>query len=201
MPKDFHVGFDCDGVLRNLHETAFDYFFKEYPNLKKHFKDPPTPTSWGFKSSMKTFDPEVWETFNSFVFGEVESSYKVFRNAKSYPETSDFSRYYKMIKKAGGIVSICTTQKESWHKIATLQWLENSDVVFDNVILAEGKKGKFGLDYHIDDKWENITAVEGSDGVGFLLKRPWNKNSRNRVKRKVDSIESYVREVLNKEIK
>jgi len=156
--------------------------------------------SWGFKSALKDFDKEVYDKLTSFVFEDVESSYKVFRNDKTFDGIEEFSRFYKMLKKAGGQISICTTQKEPWHRIATLQWLENSSIVYDNVILAGDKKGHFGLDYHIDDKWENIAAVEKTGGTGYLLKRKWNSKSRNRVKNKIDSLERYVKAVLNKEV-
>ncbi len=201
MDTKFHVGVDCDGILRNFHESAFRFFFQEYPHLKEYFKSPPVPTAWGLKSAMKTFDEEVYSQFREFAFENVESSYKVFRRAEPFDEVSEFSRYYNMLKKAGGRVSICTTQKEAWHRVATVQWLENSAVNFDEIILSGGEKGHFGLDYHIDDKWQNIAAVESSGGEGYMLLRKWNKDSTNRVDNTVSDIKEFVDRILNEEVK
>lgn len=198
-----HIAFDCDGVLRDFQTNAINLFLSENPEYEEYFKKPLRWDGWSPRTTLKDSNEEIYSEFTDFLFEDPETSYKAYRTADPFDEVSEFSRYYKMLKKIGCQVSICTSQGSSWQRVAAVQWVDENISEFDNVVLcgseSEGK-GSFDFDYLLDDKWQNVADVDKQGGRGVLLKRNWNTHRLNRVKRAVDDIEEFVKMVISEKV-
>lgn len=199
--NSIHVGFDCDGVLRNLRSKIISSFVEKYPEHRKIMRDPHETDDWDLRTALRFYDEDVYQQLMDHAFNDPKSSYDVFRNADPYPEVSEYSRYFKMLERAGMIVSICTQQSDVWRRIATVQWLHVNNIEYHNIIIT-GKNTKqvFSLDYLIDDHARNVIDVDGSGGTGVMMERAWNKKESNRVKHSVSSINQFVKFVLDQEL-
>jgi hypothetical protein len=138
--------------------------------------------------------------FGKYCFENPKTSYRVFRHSPAFEQEVQMMRdAYDMFKKAGMEVSICTTQKRPHQKLATLQWLQEHAIPYDNVIMVNDLKGHFGLDWLLDDHLKNIIDMDRSDGSGVLRVRSYNRYKLNRVKRSVESIKEYADMIINEE--
>jgi len=196
-----HVGFDVDGVLRELRNRVIDVYKEEYPKYGQFFKKG-ISNSWSFRRSMKPYNNSVYQHFDDKMFNNPSKKVvrKVYRDAEAYSEARNhFSKYYNILNAAECEVSICTHQPIYSRAEATVEWLQLHSIPYDNVIVTRnGDKSIFGLDFLLDDKPQNILDVSSSGGTGVLMLQPWNKTETSKVKYTARSINDYLKIVINK---
>jgi hypothetical protein len=196
-----HVGFDNDGVFRNFYRGVHDEFLKDYPEMEPYMFDPDNAEIYRFENMLSVADESWKDRLVDFCFNDPETSYRVYRNAPAYEsQVRQMKEGYRRLKKAGAHVTICTTQKTPWQQRATIEWLHEHKIPYDNVIMVHEHKGLFNLDYLIDDHLNNVLAVEKSGGTGVLKRMPHNRDSLDEVDFHTSSIENYVTFVLNDQI-
>lgn len=200
MRKDaLHVGFDVDGVLRNLVKHTIESFAEDYPDYAPFLADPKKVDKWHANEWLSVKNPEVGQALFDYLLENEETGYQCFRNAAPYEEVFDFSRLFKILKHIGAEVSICTHQKHWWQKIATIEWIHEHKIPHDNIILVNKDKGHFGLDYLVDDHVLNIQRVNQTGGTGILYLQNWNKRRIHDVKFAVNTLKEYVDHIVEEE--
>jgi len=195
-----HVGLDLDGVVRNLTEHAIACYKQDYPENAGAFRD--TTSDWGFESALKVQNYDLLKHFKEYAFGkDRSSSIDVFRTAPPYRnQVKNWSRCYNILNRAGALVSVCTSQQSDLHAAASAEWINQHNVVCDNIIVTKcSKKGIYGLDYHLDDKPKHVASVTANGGYGVLMRRDWNKSARSRVDKSVSSVMEYTKFILEEE--
>ncbi len=106
--------------------------------------------------------------------------------------------------KAMGHVNVFVTDRsfgstpEVSEKI-TYDWFEEHGIQYDELHFSADKTVVW-TDMFIDDKLSNYDALDGAGVEVYLLNRPWNKVEGGDDRRRVDSIEEFVRKVAERSL-
>lgn len=172
-----HIGVDVDGVLRRLVQSIRREFLKDFPKAEDKLKTCDNLEFWDIRKL--STDPKLGKYIEKYALEEPEASFRCFRNADPFGgEIEAMERLYHDAKFEDHIVSICTSQYNPWHKRATVRWLQEHEVPYDNVILNGSDKGIYGLDCLLDDRVKNCMSVEQNGGRGALKLMNYNKEKR-----------------------
>lgn len=193
-----HIGVDVDGVLRRLIESIRREWLKERPKDQGKLVKPENLEYWDIRKLAKNDRYGLGERIENFALEFANSSFKCFRNADPFDgEVAAMERLYHDANFEDHVVSICTSQYNPWQKEATIEWLHEHNVPFDNVIMTGSGKGHFGLDVLFDDRVKNCRAVEQNGGVGVLKEMKYNKPKRDKVRASANSVDKFRKLVLN----
>lgn len=177
------LGLDIDGVLCDF-ITAYKALIVEL-TAKNLF---PADAEWGCWD----FDRQCGYVNNpdlNMVWKHIQQSSTFWELLKPYPETQEVLwQLYGLILKGHDVYFITTRPGggEVSAKRQTEGWLKyqmgRPQIGFIPTVLITSEKGTaaeaLALDYYIDDKWENCTAVSAVDGVKvYLMDRPWNRDN------------------------
>jgi len=191
-----HIGVDVDGVLRKLMESLRREYLKDFPERKDDIVEANDLDYWDIRKLAPGDESGLGEELEVFCLEQPETSFRCFRNADTIDgEIEAMGRLYHDAKFNDHVVSICTSQYHSWQKEATMEWLHEHNVPFDNVIMTATGKRHFALDMLLDDRVKNCKAVEQSGGAGVLRRRNYNKDGRGRISASVGSVDKY-REIM-----
>ena len=186
-----HIGVDVDGVLRKLMESLRREYLKDFPDRREKIVKAENLEYWDIRKLAPGDPSGLGRKLEVFCLEQPETAYRCFRNADPISGSIEaMGRLYKENTKEH-VISICTSQYHPWQKEATVEWLHEYNVPFDNVILTGSGKGHFGLDFLIDDKVKNCMAVEQDGGTGVVKKRSYNEGDRHKASAAVDSIDEY----------
>lgn len=189
-----HIGVDVDGVLRRFMGSVHREWLKRHPEDEDKLVDPYDVEYWDIRKIADTH--KLGERIEEFALNVPNSSFDCFRNADCFDgEIQAMERFYHDATFEDHVVSICTSQDNPWQKEATVEWLHEYDVPFDNVILTGSGKGHFGLDALFDDRVKNCRAVEQNGGLGVLKKMEY--NNRDKVRASANSVDQYRKIILN----
>lgn len=159
------IGFDLDGVvydfqgaLKEILATEFDFPPAEMPPA----------THWHFYKD--------WDmTADEFVYFITQSTerYGLFDYADPI---NDADNVIRTLHNAGHSIHIVTDR--DWGRMGeaqaqTVAWLKGHSIPYDSLTFTATKE-IVKVDYHIDDKPSNVTAMDASGAQGYLLSRPWN---------------------------
>ena len=192
-----HIGVDVDGVLRRLVQSIRREFIKDFPKAKSKLKSSDNLEFWDIRKLAE--DPRLGEIVEEYALERKESSFRCFRNADPFEgEIAAMERLYHDAKFEDHYVSICTSQYNPFHKRATLEWLLEHDVPYDNVIFNATDKGIYGLDVLLDDRVKNCLSVEQNGGRGALKLMRYNRQKRKsqNVSFRCESIDQYRKSIL-----
>lgn len=189
-----HIGVDVDGVLRKFLSSVRREFVKDHPDLESEIITVEDVKYWDIRKLAKTDELGLGQRIEDFALSDPDGSYRCFRNADPIEgEVEAMKRLYHDANFRGHIVSICTSQKNPWQKEATVGWLHEHEVPFDNVILADSEKGNFGLDAIFDDRVKNCVSVKQNGGVGVLKQMDYNEDD---FSPSANSIEQFKNHIL-----
>lgn len=189
------VGIDCDGVVRNLMMGAYKAIRDLRPDMLGHLHDEPhDPPEYDMEGMMHTYDPDIAGTLNRLVFGGGEVTRAAYTGAPMTRDARDGTVQrvvHRLREDAGASVYVCTKQPTVEQRRCTLEWLDAFDVPFDGLILTDGDKGQFGLDWLVDDRYRHILEMARSGAKGVLVKRRHNRFDRKRCARVVSGLEEF----------
>lgn len=191
-----HIGIDVDGVLRRLVANIKKEFLKDHPKEKSNFRPVSSLETWGIENLAES--EELGQKIREFAFSNPKTSFRCFRNADVVPGTpKEVAKLYKELKEENHVLSICTSQSNVWQRQATMEWLHENLIPFDNVIMTGTGKGHFGLDYLFDDRVKNCVAVEQNGGRGVLKNRTYNRHGKERLPKNADTVTEYKNIILS----
>lgn len=187
------IGFDVDGVLRQLTEYGIKTYFLKYPEHKKYFIG---MNSWELTDWFSNVDAST--CCKQFMFDESPTSRYVFENAPIYDDVKSWNNnIYKRLKDKinDGEILIVTSQKTSWAKIATINWLDKNDIKYDALIFSN-KKYHLNIDYFIDDKPKTCELFDSIhlSNTAVLRSHLWNKKSTHYLR--VNTITEFVDKII-----
>ena len=174
------IHYDCDGVLRDFHNKAFEVFFEKYPEYKKYILPVSKFRGWRFEEQLKLgpdskkIDALMWEE----LFNNEKMCFEAFGKANPLIYPDEWNKHIRKIlcDFPDANIVISTHQYTDVAREATTYWLQkNGFTDEDNIsILYTGKKTLFGAHYLLDDKpamIEQFHKPYKSIGVLFLNPR------------------------------
>jgi len=163
--KDFTIGIDVDGVLRDNLQIMVD-LYNEYFNESKEVSD-----IKDFRTEI-TFPKIESETgmSSSHWFFQLHSD-EIFLDAKPFYNVKED---IKRLSKIANII-IITYQKSVNNKKQTLDWLEKNGIEYDGIVFIKDKT-KLICDYLIDDNDWNFLGSNAKHGI--LINAPYNKDKK-----------------------
>lgn len=179
--KTLNIGFDVDGVLRELFPHATNIFLKAHPHYNKHFKQFKQLTSYDTINWLKNPDENINKEFRNYIFRNNSCSH-IYTTAPIYPDAINFNDLITKLKSelwAMNIKSnvyIITAQRVLEQIVSTISWLKDHNITnYDSLIITDNK-GTFGLNYIVEDSVDNCRVVKQSGGVPILRLQPYNKH-------------------------
>jgi len=160
--KDFTIGIDVDGVLRNNLQIMVDLYNE---NFKKN-KEVSDIKDFRTEITFPDIEPVTGKTASEWFFQD--HSKEIFLNAKPFYNAAED------IKNLRGLanVVIITYQKSLVNRMHTLCWLEINGIEYDGLIFMKDKT-KFICDYLIDDNDWNFLGSNAKHGI--LIDAPYNE--------------------------
>ena len=160
--KDFTIGIDVDGVLRDNLQFMVDLYNE---NFKKN-KEVSDIKDFRTEITFPDIEPVTGKTASEWFFQD--HSKEIFLNAKPFYNVAED------IKNLRGLanVVIITYQKSLVNRMHTLCWLEINGIEYDGLIFMKDKT-KFICDYLIDDNDWNFLGSNAKHGI--LIDAPYNE--------------------------
>lgn len=160
--KDFTIGIDVDGVLRDNLQIMVDLYNE---NFKKN-KEVSDIKDFRTEITFPDIEPVTGKTASEWFFQD--HSKEIFLNAKPFYNAAED------IKNLRGLanVVIITYQKSLVNRMHTLCWLEINCIEYDGLIFMKDKT-KFICDYLIDDNDWNFLGSNAKHGI--LIDAPYNE--------------------------
>lgn len=160
--KDFTIGIDVDGVLRDNLQIMVDLYNE---NFKKN-KEVSDIKDFRTEITFPDIEPVTGKTASEWFFQD--HSKEIFLNAKPFYNAAED------IKNLRGLanVVIITYQKSLVNRMHTLCWLEINGIEYDGLIFIKDKT-KFICDYLIDDNDWNFLGSNAKHGI--LIDAPYNE--------------------------
>lgn len=160
--KDFTIGIDVDGVLRDNLQIMVDLYNE---NFKKN-KEVSDIKDFRTEITFPDIEPTTGKTASEWFFQD--HSKEIFLNAKPFYNAAED------IKNLRGLanVVIITYQKSLVNRMHTLCWLEINGIEYDGLIFIKDKT-KFICDYLIDDNDWNFLGSNAKHGI--LIDAPYNE--------------------------
>lgn len=160
--KDFTIGIDVDGVLRDNLQIMVDLYNE---NFKKN-KEVSDIKDFRTEITFPDIEPVTGKTASEWFFQD--HSKEIFLNAKPFYNAAED------IKNLRGLanVVIITYQKSLVNRMHTLCWLEINGIEYDGLIFMKDKT-KFICDYLIDDNDWNFLGSNAKNGI--LIDAPYNE--------------------------
>ena len=160
--KDFTIGIDVDGVLRDNLQIMVDLYNE---NFKKN-KEVSDIKDFRTEITFPDIEPVTGKTASEWFFQD--HSKEIFLNAKPfYNAVEDI----KKLRELANVV-IITYQKSLVNRMHTLCWLEINGIEYDGLIFMKDKT-KFICDYLIDDNDWNFLGSNAKHGI--LIDAPYNE--------------------------
>lgn len=160
--KDFTIGIDVDGVLRDNLQIMVDLYNENFKKDKE-------------VSDIKDFRTEITFPDIESVTGKTASEWffqdhskEIFLNAKPFYNVAED---IKKLRELANVV-IITYQKSLVNRMHTLCWLEINGIEYDGLIFMKDKT-KFICDYLIDDNDWNFLGSNAKHGI--LIDAPYNE--------------------------
>lgn len=165
---------DIDGVIRNFDECAFDFVKKKYPKIKKYIKPKNKVDGWSIENFIT--DERLVPFLHKVFFENPKTSYEIFYNASSLISPIEWLEHYKWLKKENYNVTLCSAQFGDHMKIATINWIRENNIVYDDIILVNESESKhiYG-DIILDDKPMTIEDFNKVGKPAVIKKRYYNK--------------------------
>lgn len=169
-----HISIDVDGILRMFLYSVVEEYEKHHPDKAQHLVDFEDINEWGMTKLATRRD--VGEHLLTFSMEDPKTSFECFRNAQPWPGSLGRVKIlYETVHDHGDKLSMITSQKTPWQRKATMEWLHEHEVPFDNVIMTATGKGDFGVDAILDDRTKNVLgAAEGGAQYPVLMNKPYN---------------------------
>lgn len=160
--KDFTIGIDVDGVLRDNLQIMVDLYNE---NFKKN-KEVSDIKDFRTEITFPDIEPATGKTASEWFFQD--HSKEIFLNAKPFYNVAED---IKRLRELANVV-IITYQKSFLNKFQTLSWLEDNGIEYDGLIFMKDKT-KFICDYLIDDNDWNFLGSNAKHGI--LIDAPYNE--------------------------
>lgn len=161
--KNFTIGIDVDGVLRDNLQIMVDLYNKEFDGnmTVNDIRDFRTEVTF------PTIETTTGKTASEWFFQD--HSNEIFLEAKPFDNIAeDINRLREIAN-----VVIITYQKTFTNKWHTLLWLEKNDIKYDGLVFIKDKT-KFLCDYLIDDNDWNFLGSNAKHGI--LIDAPYNED-------------------------
>jgi len=171
-----HISVDVDGIIRMFLYNVVEEYKKRHPDKAQHLVDFDDIQDWGMTKLATRKD--VGEHLLTFSMEDPKTSFECFRNAKSWPGSiGEMESLYRTVHNHGDHLSLITSQKTPWQRRATMEWVHEHEVPFDNVIMTSMGKGDFGVDSILDDRTKNVLAAkDGGARYPVLMDKPYNRS-------------------------
>ena len=160
--KDFTIGIDVDGVLRDNLQIMVDLYNE---NFKKN-KEVSDIKDFRTEITFPDIEPTTGKTASEWFFQD--HSKEIFLNAKPFYNAAED---IKKLRELANVV-IITYQKSLVNRMHTLCWLEINGIEYDGLIFMKDKT-KFICDYLIDDNDWNFLGSNAKHGI--LIDAPYNE--------------------------
>jgi 5'(3')-deoxyribonucleotidase len=160
--KDFTIGIDVDGVLRDNLQIMVDLYNESFKKNKEvsDIKDFRTEITF------PDIEPITGKTASEWFFQD--HSKEIFLKAKPFYNVAED---IKRLRELANVV-IITYQKSLVNRMHTLCWLEINGIEYDGLIFMKDKT-KFICDYLIDDNDWNFLGSNAKHGI--LIDAPYNE--------------------------
>jgi uncharacterized HAD superfamily protein len=160
--KDFTIGIDVDGVLRDNLQIMVDLYNENFKKSKEvsDIKDFRTEITF------PDIEPITGKTASEWFFQD--HSKEIFLNASPFYNVAED---IKRLRELANVV-IITYQKSLVNRMHTLCWLEINGIEYDGLIFIKDKT-KFICDYLIDDNDWNFLGSNAKHGI--LIDAPYNE--------------------------
>lgn len=187
------VGFDLDGVCYNFADSLRRYLINA--GIRTEAEIPTGETKrWNFY--------EDWgftlEEFLQHCHDGADAGY-IFTG----PTRPGAVEAMNTLHDAGHKIFIVTDRAFGSHpgisKLNTFDWLEGNGFRYHSVTFSADKT-VIPTDVFIDDKLENYDALDATGTEVYLLNRPWNMHVLPDDRRRIDSLEEFVRIVMSKDL-
>lgn len=167
--KNFTIGIDVDGVLRDNLQIMVDLYNEEFGGemTVNDIRDFRTEITF------PTIESTTGKTASEWFFQD--HSNEIFLKAKPF---SNVAEDIKKLREIANVV-IITYQKTILNRMQTLCWLEINGIEYDGLIFIKDKT-KFICDYLVDDNDWNFLGSNAKHGI--LIDAPYNEG------KSVDSI-------------
>lgn len=173
-----NIHHDCDGVLRDFYPYALEFFLKRYPKFKKYVLPINKTTGWTFKGNFqnKKVGLQAEKIMEKLFFKNPKTSYQVFRNPKALISPDEWKKHVNILRKKYPEcrIVISTHQYSSAAKLATIEWLDEHKIIYDDLIFTD-QKHFFDGHFLLDDKVETIKKFhlphDNKIGVLFFNQR------------------------------
>ena len=160
--KDFTIGIDVDGVLRDNLQIMVDLYNE---NFKKN-KEVSDIKDFRTEITFPDIEPITGKTASEWFFQD--HSKEIFLNASPFYNVAED---IKRLRELANVV-IITYQKSLVNRMHTLCWLEINGIEYDGLIFIKDKT-KFICDYLIDDNDWNFLGSNAKHGI--LIDAPYNE--------------------------
>jgi len=163
------IGFDIDGVFRNFtkaHNIAYNSNISRDIRIDENFE----PPIYHFS------DNEIYDKVVLEKVWKDEQTY-MFEHADIYDGAKDLFDFLQMIDCKHSF--FITHQFTDEAKVATLKWLVKHGLTHSCIFCDGDDKYKY-CDVLLDDKIENLEAMDARGKYAFCLARPWNTEYKGR---------------------
>lgn len=160
--KEFTIGIDVDGVLRDNLQIMVDLYNE---NFKKN-KEVSDIKDFRTEITFPDIEPITGKTASEWFFQD--HSKEIFLNASPFYNVAED---IKRLRELANVV-IITYQKSLVNRMHTLCWLEINGIEYDGLIFIKDKT-KFICDYLIDDNDWNFLGSNAKHGI--LIDAPYNE--------------------------
>lgn len=160
--KDFTIGIDVDGVLRDNLQIMVDLYNE---NFKKN-KEVSDIKDFRTEITFPDIEPITGKTASEWFFQD--HSKEIFLNASPFYNVAED---IKRLRELANVV-IITYQKSLVNRMHTLCWLEINGIEYDGLIFIKDKT-KFLCDYLVDDNDWNFLGSNAKHGI--LIDAPYNE--------------------------
>lgn len=178
--KNFTIGIDVDGVLRDNLQIMVDLYNKEF-NGNMTVND---IRDFRTEVTFPIIESTTGKTASEWFFQD--HSGEIFLKATPFPYVSND---IKRLREIANVV-IITYQKTILNKMQTLCWLEINDIEYDGLIFMKDKT-KLICDYLVDDNDWNFIGSNAKHGI--LINAPYNERKSTETILGSSNCESLVR--------
>lgn len=180
VEEKLNIAYDCDNVMRNLHDKAYELFFNKYPEYKDYILPVSEFRGWWFGDQLK--QGKLTKKINQimtdeFFEGDTELSRQLFKEAEPMISPKLWKEHMTLLfKKFPNVnVSISTHQYTGSAYSLTMDWLVKHEFIYSDQIsvLITGKKDRFGAHFLLDDAVSTIEKFNKSPKqIGVLYYQP-----------------------------
>lgn len=173
--KIITIHHDADGVLRDFHGYSMKLFYEKYPEYKQYQVSPDKIRGWALGDEFWPLNKakEIHDLMLELFFGG-EFTYEVFRNAPALVTPEQWANHVRILKLAfpNCKIIVSTHQYTVESKLATIEWLDDSEITYEDLIFT-GEKELFGANYILDDKPQTVEKIHNINNgcMPVLLKR------------------------------